>query len=285
MSTPVKVAGFLVALVAVFAAAWGVGYAVGPLGPAEVPAHEQDHGEDHAHGHAAAPVADDLVLDLVERTLPSGPPIRLEFTIRDSEGAAVTAYDVVHEKRLHLILVDVGSLRDYRHVHPTLRPDGTWVARLGPLTAGTSYRLFADGSTGGEPFLATADLLTRGSTPYSGGVPRPSRHDTVGGYDVRLVQRDGVARLEVSRDGRPVELEPYLGALGHLVVLRTADLDYVHVHPQADDAPTFALDGLGAGSYRYFFDFKADGVVHTAAFAVAPGRTAEEDLDDAGHDH
>ena len=39
----------------------------------------------------------------------------------------------------------------------------------------------------------------------------------------------------MSRDGRPVtDLQPYLGAFGHLVALRSGDLAYLHVHP-ADD--------------------------------------------------
>ena len=36
----------------------------------------------------------------------------------------------------------------------------------------------------------------------------------------------------VRRDGQAVaDLEPYLGAIGHLVALRRGDLAYLHVHP------------------------------------------------------
>ncbi|MBW8752439.1 MAG: hypothetical protein JF565_13595, partial [Propionibacteriales bacterium] len=75
----------------------------------------------------------------------------------------------------------------------------------------------------------------------------------------------------VSKAGQPVALEPYLGALGHLVVIRTDDLSYLHVHPAEGATPVFAVSGLAPGRYRYFFDFKVDGVVRTAAFTVDVG--------------
>ena len=41
----------------------------------------------------------------------------------------------------------------------------------------------------------------------------------------------------VTRDGEPVtDLQPYLGAYGHLVALREGDLAYLHVHPEESDA-------------------------------------------------
>jgi hypothetical protein len=79
----------------------------------------------------------------------------------------------------------------------------------------------------------------------------------------------------VLRDGRAVtDLEPYLGAYGHLVALRSGDLGYLHVH--ADDAAAstggevrFVADVPTPGDYRLYLDFQHDGVVRTAEFAVS----------------
>ena len=39
----------------------------------------------------------------------------------------------------------------------------------------------------------------------------------------------------VTQDGEPVtDLQPYLGAYGHLVALRDGDLGYLHVHPDGE---------------------------------------------------
>ena len=100
--------------------------------------------------------------------------------------------------------------------------------------------------------------------------------------------------LTVRRDGRAVtDLQPYLGAYGHLVALRTGDLAYLHVHP--DGSPTagpeirFAAEVPGAGTYRLYLDFRHGDVVRTAEFTVpttgaatAAPRPAHED-DGAGH--
>ena len=99
-----------------------------------------------------------------------------------------------------------------------------------------------------------------------------------GGYDVRLDAghaRPGAEaglRFTVSRDGRPVTTEPYLGAGGHLVALREGDLAFLHVHPTEGehDEPAagvgFAATFPTEGRYRLFLQFKHEGAVQTVAF-------------------
>ena len=76
----------------------------------------------------------------------------------------------------------------------------------------------------------------------------------------------------VARNGEPVEdLEPYLGAGGHLVAIRGGDLAYTHLHAEAltGDATLRFTGGLpGAGSYRMFLQFRHGGEVRTAAITV-----------------
>jgi hypothetical protein len=79
--------------------------------------------------------------------------------------------------------------------------------------------------------------------------------------------------FRVSRTGAPgpSQLERYLGAYGHLVVVREGDLGYVHVHPEAelvDGAVKFWLTAPSAGRYRGFFDFQVAGEVHTAEYTL-----------------
>jgi oxalate decarboxylase/phosphoglucose isomerase-like protein (cupin superfamily) len=78
-------------------------------------------------------------------------------------------------------------------------------------------------------------------------------------------------RFTVLRDGRVLDdVEPYLGARGHLVALREGDLSFLHVHPK-DDATEgrdirFGIEYPSQGRYRLFLQFQHDGRVHTAAF-------------------
>jgi hypothetical protein len=82
----------------------------------------------------------------------------------------------------------------------------------------------------------------------------------------------------VRKDGEPVtDLQPYLAAYGHLVILRAGDLAYIHVHPNGEPgdgvtAPgpdvTFHTAVPGPGTYRLFLDFRHGDVVRTAAFTL-----------------
>ena len=134
----------------------------------------------------------------------------------------------------------------FQHVHPEMDSTGTWTAEL-DFTAG-QWRLFADfKATGSEALTLGTDLAVRGN--YRPSAPdADSRTSMVDGYEVTLggdltAGEDAKLNLSVTRDGEPVtDLEPYLGAYGHLVALRAGDLAYLHVHPEGtpDDGVTRA---------------------------------------------
>lgn len=269
-----RVLAFVAGLAAVFGLAFGVGRLADP-DTAPVAEHGDGGHDSGGHGgHEAAATPAAVHLALVDRLLGPGRQ-DVSFQVQDHDGQPVTTYDVKHEKDLHLIVLDTRDLTDFQHVHPVRAADGTWTARL-QLQPGTSYRMYADGATRRQDFVATADLTTTGHHPGPRGVPEPATTDQVDGLTVDLDNGHDTARLTVTRGGRPVTLEPYLGALGHLVVIRVDDLSYLHVHPEEGATPTFAVAGLAPGRYRYFFDFKVDGVVRTAAYTVDIGQ---------GHDH
>lgn len=111
----------------------------------------------------------------------------------------------------------------------------------------------------------------------------------VDGYTVTLDDTLAAGRttgltLSVTKDGTPVtDLEPYLGAYGHLVALCAGDLAYLHVHPEGepDDGTTqpgpaisFMATATTSGTYRLFLDFKHQGTVRTAAFTLRTGATS-----------
>ena len=71
----------------------------------------------------------------------------------------------------------------------------------------------------------------------------------------------------VERAGRAVAVDPYLGARGHLVILREGDLAYLHTHADEEEL-RFDTTFPSAGRYRAFLQFSADGEDHTAAFTI-----------------
>ncbi|MEU4621787.1 hypothetical protein AB0G04_17660 [Actinoplanes sp. NPDC023801] len=208
----------------------------------------------------------------------AGKPQKLEFTISGPGGAPITTYSVVHEKQLHLIVAR-RDLTGFQHLHPVMAPDGTWSVDLTLAEPGV-HRMFADFTAlvGGVEIAATLghDLTVAGAyTPVT--VPDPVRSATTGdftvGYEGTPATESTQPLLMTVTDGagRPVTPEPYLGAYGHLVVLRQGDLGYVHVHPEkqpVDGKVKFWLAAPSRGTYRMFFDFQVAGKVSTAAWTV-----------------
>lgn len=303
MSTPLRIAAFIAVALAVFGIAFGVGRGVGPLDVTPV-AHDESAADANADVGGLQASSAGYTLVLTDDVLPPGPSRRLTFRVTRSNGEPLLDYATTHEKRLHLIVVR-RDLTGFQHVHPELdRGTGLWSTEVA-LDPGV-WRVFADFQpTGWDPLTLGADLSVPGQfTPEATG--EESRTSSVDGYDVRLSGEltpgaDRDLQLRVSRDGEPVtDLQPYLGAFGHLVALRSGDLGYLHVHPtSAAPGPvlTFGVEVPAAGIHRLFLDFRHDGVVHTASFTLRAGGSIDphesadpadphdshEEEDDDGH--
>jgi hypothetical protein len=215
-----------------------------------------------------------LTLRLARSTAPRGKPFELAFRIVDRRGQTVRDFDVEHTKRMHFIVVR-RDMRGFQHLHPTQAPDGSWTVAVTLRDAG-SYRVFADFSVDGKPHTLADDLAADGNV-RSRQLPAPVASADVDGLRVSLTEGASRAGAEsrlafgVTRDGKPVAVEPYLGAKGHLVALRQGDLAFLHVHPDASSL-RFMADFPTAGRYRLFLQFKTDGRVHTVAFTQEVSR-------------
>jgi hypothetical protein len=177
----------------------------------------------------------------------------------------VRRLDEAHAKRMHFIVVR-RDLDGFQHLHPEMAADGTWTTDV-DLREGGTYRVFADFERGGEKTTLGADVHVSG-----GFMPRavPAAATTATddrGLEVRLRRNGARVAFDVLRDGRVINdrLEPYLGAKGHLVTLRTGDLAYLHTHPDGDEL-AFETELPSPGTYRMWVQFQLDGQVHTAAF-------------------
>jgi hypothetical protein len=316
MNVSAKLSAYGAALVLLVAGAYAVGTAVGPFGSVDpsgdaAPSGVEAAGHGDTHSGTVAEAATDQPAGLASSrggytltpTDPTPTAGSFSFQITGPDGAPVTAFDVEHDKRMHLIVVRRDTT-GFQHVHPEMAPDGTWTVLL-TLPAGGSYRAFADfAPTGGAGTTLGVDLAVPGA--FEPVEHAPSRTAQVDGYTVELTGelvpgQASPVTLTVSKDGRPVtDLQPYLAAYGHLVALREGDLAYLHVHPEGEpgDGRTpagpqieFVAEVPSAGSYRLFLDFQHDGVVRTAEFTVPTGPAVADAAAEApahaddGHGH
>jgi hypothetical protein len=306
MTAPQKIAGFVVGLAVVFAAAVGIGAAVGPdVAPGVTTDHSVHPEESPSAAASVLPAGlsateDGYTLELARTRVDAGKQVPLRFRITDATGAAVTRYVDNHEKQLHLIVVR-GDMAGFQHVHPTMDAAGTWSVPV-DLNAG-DYRVFADFvPAGGDNLTLGADVQVAGRYDPQ-PLPPAATTAKVDGYTVKLAgtptaNEPSMLTFSVTRDGKPVtDLQPYLGAYGHLVALRASDLAYLHVHPMGEpgDGVTPAGPEIGFhttfpsdGDYRLFLDFKHQNVVRTAEFTVSVDRGPQLPMtteSSQGHDH
>jgi len=270
MSVAAKLAGFAVVLALVFAGAALAGSqldvhpgktSIAKLGMGAMDAPQPVRG--------LAVSENGLTLELARRTAPQGSPFALAFRIVDRRGQTVRDFDVEHTKRMHFIVVR-RDMTGFQHLHPTQNADGTWTLGVTLPEAG-SYRVFADFSVGQKPYTLADDIAVDG-TLRSRPLPAPSGAVDVDGLRVALAEGATKAGAEsdlaftVTRAGKPVAIQNYLGAKGHLVALRQGDLAFLHVHPD-ENRLKFMATFPTAGTYRLFLQFKTtDGRLHTAAF-------------------
>jgi hypothetical protein len=234
-------------------------------------------GHDHDASGAGAPAAgatpaglgsSDGAYRLVARAtrFAAGRPAPLTFRVLDADGTTVRRFEIEQARRMHVIVVR-RDLRRYQHLHPTQARDGGWTTSLRLPDAGV-YRVFADFRIDGARHTLGMDLFVPGDfKPLD--LPAPATKAAVDGYEVTLHERPGEAGFFVRRGGKLVtDLQPYLGARGHLVALREGDLAYQHVHPGPGQPPeiAFHLGDSEPGTYRLFLQFRHDDRVHTAAF-------------------
>jgi hypothetical protein len=185
---------------------------------------------------------------------------------------------VAHEKLMHLIVVN-RNLTYYSHEHPTQNPDGSFSLDL---------TLPADGQ-----YVAFADFVPKGNLQQAVAVPLPigptdMLHEPTLTPDLQLDQRVGDVNVTMTTPdqlvagradvisfrltdaaGAPVtDLQPYLGAMGHLVGINQHVDTYVHVHPSKDKTDfiaTFPTQGL----YKLWAEFQRNGQIIRASYVVS----------------
>ena len=253
-----RVALFLAGLAGLFLAALALGKAAG------VDARTVSAEAGHAGGMTApaglAVEQDGYRLVHSRGSYPAGRAAPYVFRIVGPDGKTVRDFDVEHERRLHLIVAGRFADAPFLHLHPNLRPDGGWTVPL-KLPVNGSYRVFADFTTGGERRTLAIDVAADGGpTPAS-----VAWWDSI--YIVRMREEGDRLAFDVRGDTGPVETQPYLGAGGHLVVLREGDLAYIHAHADEDEL-AFEVPFPTAGRYKLYLQFKVGGHVVTEKLEV-----------------
>lgn len=234
-----------------------------------------DH-EDHST-HDAKPSAESKI-ELIVSSIPAQPrvgdAVELRIMLHDAAGQMLKNFEPTHTKLAHLIIVREG-LDEFAHLHPAVEESGTLKANYTFNKSG-SYLIFLDHKPVGKP-VATArnTLLVAGdSGPAVELTPNVPGHVVGDGLQAEVAMSASPEGARVvsfkvqDESGNPVQdLQPYLGAMGHLVVLSADGSQYVHAHPltesAADGKVEFEAHFPGPGTYKCWGQFQRGDRVYT----------------------
>ncbi|EFM10305.1 hypothetical protein PaecuDRAFT_2741 [Paenibacillus curdlanolyticus YK9] len=252
---------------------------------------EMDHasmGHEHA-GHAMdhsglSETSDGIqaVMAAASDPLTAGRMETLKLQIEGNDRMPITKFDVSHEKLLHLIIVSE-DLSDFRHVHPEYAGNGVFTVRT-QFEHGGRYKWFADFVPDGAKSVTRSGWLTIDGKPIYDAPPLKA--------DTKLEQEADGLRVKLSisetthgkaaalafrfydaKTSQPVsDLQPYLGAVGHVVILSSDTERYLHVHPSDEKTSgpeaVFHTNFPNAGVYKVWGQFKRADRVITVPFII-----------------
>jgi hypothetical protein len=241
-------------------------------------------------------ITDDF--DLKMESEPKAPrpneKVRLRFSVYNPKsGEKVRQFAIMHEKLYHLFVVSQ-DLDEFQHIHPDIEQDGSFVIDT-VLPRPGHYKVFSDFyPIEGIPQVIQRDLVTAGYTQdlfasQARISPDSVLERTVDGMKIQLMLepqeiiagKPATLRyiLTDARTGQPVhDLKPYLGALGHTLILSEDLSDYVHSHPEdaqteADrkkTGPEVSFEALlpRPGNYRVWTQFLRGETLTTVSFNI-----------------
>lgn len=171
----------------------------------------------------------------------AGKPVSMTVAVvTGADKATVKAFEVVHEQLMHLIMTSE-DLSWFTHQHPTPKPDGTFDLTF-TFPQGGRYLIYSDftPADGDNQLIQTVVDVGGKTKEKSPLVADSSMEKTIEGYRIALAIDPAPAQVEKTtmwtytiRDskGNPVtDMEPYLGAMGHLFAIHQAGVEVVHTH-------------------------------------------------------
>jgi len=249
-------------------------------------------GKGHDHGvHEHLALSQEVRLELThEGVIEVGKPVAFGFRYVDKDGQEIKDFEVVHEEKLHLFFVS-DDLAQYDHVHPVLDATGATgrFTHTQTFTVPGQYSVYSDFKSAR---LGATLVKTPLTVPGTGGEMKPLVVDTVmerveGELKVKLettpspIEANGDVMLKytiATASGEPVtDLEPYLGAMGHLFIIHEDLVTLAHSHPKGPEATKDMRGGPvvefhtilpKAGKYKAWAQFQHKGKLYTMPWIV-----------------
>ncbi|MBY6038040.1 hypothetical protein KUV80_15300 [Fictibacillus nanhaiensis] len=220
--------------------------------------------------------------DVSEQPIQANVEEELRVKISDPDGKAINTYEINHEKKMHVIVVSK-DLSYFNHIHPKFLGDGMFSVK-NRFPSGGDYKIITDFiPSGGNEVTEMEWVQVEGKKEShktiepDRSLTKKSKGKTVSlSFDEEYPKPDTKIKLTFSiqnEKGEPVtDLQPYLGASGHVVIISEDTEEYLHVHPLDEKATgpdaEFETTFPRAGTYKIWGQFKQNNKVFIVPYVV-----------------
>ena len=276
-----------------------------PMDERESSANKNEHHHNHRSPQSKTTVTSPMVSPLVNyninvqfdpATPQAGKPTRLSLVVTEQKvGEPIKQFDIIHDKLMHLIIINKEDLSQFAHIHPKLdRETGIFHIAHTFAKAG-KYKMWIDVrpkdemqqiltafafNVEGEPIHSPTKIAheqTRIKNVHAQGQSylialNCEPEQIVAGRDIKMT-------FEIKdANGKPItNLEPLMAAGGHCVIIDADSLEFLHVHPAEEIAEdvaswrggpsiSFLANFPKPGLYRAWGQFQHEGRLLTADF-------------------
>ncbi|PGY06823.1 hypothetical protein [Bacillus sp. AFS031507] len=235
------------------------------------------------HGNmTSTPQKDNTIVEFSFQGNPEGgKQVPLNIQVKNKVGKPIKDFEVEHEKLMHLIVVSE-DLSNFDHIHPEYKGDGSFTVTPN-FPSGGEYKLFADFVPKGADKKVKAYVVTvagnKGTTSQL--TEDKERTKVVDGKEVTLKFDHLMTGMDLTmtftikdaKTKKPItNLQPYLGAVGHVVTISSVTDTYLHVHPLDEKAKgpeaKFMTSFPTSGLYKIWGQFQQNGKVFTVPFTI-----------------
>lgn len=221
-----------------------------------------------------------MLMSTLPEDVMAGKEATLLFTPKNIDNEKLLVpLDIVHEKKIHLILVSE-DLSWFDHIHPEYKTDGSYtISALFPH--GGTYFLYADYKPSGASHkLEKFEIKVSGNSAISKHYTKAINTCKKEAFTVTLKPDDGQfnANEDIHFDGVFLKdkrafdannLQNYLGAKGHMVAIHTVTKEYMHIHPEVEGSILhFHTHFENTGMYRVWLQFMDEGKLYTTDFNI-----------------
>lgn len=270
--------------------------------------HKEHHQHQHQHHqHAAQPkmtttltaTTYNVNVQFDPPTPQAGKPTHLSLVITEQKiGEPINQFDIIHDKIMHLIIVNSEDLSHFAHIHPKLNKETGIFHITHTFAKAGKYKMWIDVKPrDGQQILTAFAFNVEGQPVHT---PATIAHEqtqvknvVANGQSYQVMLNCQPERLVAGRDtkmtfeirdanGKPIRnLESLMAAGGHCVIIDADAQEFLHVHPAEEignsadwrggPSVSFLANFPKASIYRVWGQFQHERRLLTADFTFEVG--------------